>query len=121
MEEPGARGMSIGARTRIDFDDLMRHLMVVGFATLTAWTIVSTTGVALGMIQISSQATLRFLLAVLVVVFARRTYWEINEWRWNRLPPDERFGFESPLSEHPRRSETVHDERAATGDDRTRR
>jgi hypothetical protein len=113
--------MSIGTRTRIDFDDLMRHLMVVGFAALTAWTIVSTTGVALGMIRISGQATLRFLLAVLVVVFARRTYWEINEWRWNRLPPDERFGFENPLAEHPRRSEGVLGETDGSGDDRTRR
>jgi hypothetical protein len=104
-------GMNAGmsTRTRIDFDDLMRHLMVVGFAALTAWTIVSATGVALGMLAISGQATLRFLLAVLVVVFARRTYWEINEWRWRRLPPDERYGFDNPLAEHPRRSDEVRD------------
>lgn len=108
-------------KTRIDFDDLMRHLMVVGFAALTAWTIVSATGVALGMLQISGQATLRFLLAVLVVVFARRTYWEINEWRWGRLPPDERFGFENPLSDdHPRRSDAVQDG-WGEGEDRARR
>jgi hypothetical protein len=99
----------IHGKTRIDFDDLMRHLVVVGFAALTAWTIVSATGVALGMLTISGQATLRFLLAVLVVVFARRTYWEINEWRWNRLPPDERFGFDNPLADHPRRSDAVQD------------
>jgi hypothetical protein len=86
-------------RTRIDFDDLMRHLMVVGFAALTAWTIISTTGVVTGMLRISPEATLRFLLAVLVVVFARRTYWEVREWRWGRLSPDERFGFTSPLRE----------------------
>jgi hypothetical protein len=99
----------------------MRHLMVVGFAALTAWTIVSTTGVALGMLTISGQATLRFLLAVLVVVFARRTYWEINEWRWGRLPPDERFGFENPLAEHPCRSDTVQDAWTQGEDDRPQR
>src|SRR5918992_1328696 len=105
------RAMNEGMRskTRIDFDDLMRHLMVVGFAALTAWTIVSVAGVALGMLHISGQATLRFLLAVLVVVFARRTYWEINEWRWGRLPPDERFGFDNPLTDHPHRSEGLQD------------
>jgi hypothetical protein len=102
----------MSTKTRIDFDDLMRHLMVVGFAALTAWTIVSATGVALGMLTISGQATLRFLLAVLVVVFARRTYWEVNEWRWRRLPPDERYGFDTPLAEHPRRLDAV---RAAWG------
>ena len=35
---PHAKGMI--ARTGIDFDELMRHLMVVGFAALAAWTAV---------------------------------------------------------------------------------
>jgi len=95
----------MSTRAGADFDGLMRHLMVVGFAALTAWTAISTTGLALGWMQISPIATLRFLLAVLVLVFARRTYWEIQEWRWNRLPPDERFGFANPIWEHARASE----------------
>lgn len=97
----------MSARARVDFDVLMRHLMVVGFAALAAWTIASTTGLLLGVTRISPQATLRFLLAVLVLVFARRTYWEIREWRWRRLPPDERFGFANPIFEHPRASEQL--------------
>lgn len=100
-------GMS--ARARLDFDVLMRHLMVVGFAALAAWTVVSTTGLALGLTRISPRATLRFLLAVLVLVFARRAYWEIREWRWRRLPPDERFGFANPIREVPRSSERPGD------------
>jgi hypothetical protein len=111
----------MSTRTRIDFDDLMRHLMVVGFAALTAWTIVSAAGVALGMLAISGQATLRFLLAVLVVVFARRTYREINEWRWRRLPPDERFGFDDPLAIHLRTSDAPQGVWGEGEDDRTRR
>jgi hypothetical protein len=95
----------MSARARLDFDALMRHLMVVGFAALAAWTIASTTGIALGLTRISPHATLRFLLAVLVLVFARRAYWEIREWRWRRLPPDERFGFANPIREVPRSSE----------------
>lgn len=90
-----------GARAHADFDDLMRHLMVVGFAALTAWILVSAGGVLTGTLSIAPQATLRFLLAVLVVVFARRTYWEVREWRWRRLPPDERYGFVSPLAGGP--------------------
>jgi hypothetical protein len=97
--------MSERARERVDFDGLMRHLTVVGFAALTAWTIVSTTGLMLGVLRISPHATLRFLLAVLVTVFARRTYWELQEWHWRHLPPDERYGFASPIWEHPRASE----------------
>ena len=95
----------MSTRARVDFDGLMRHLMVVGFLALTAWTAVSTTGLALGLLRISPDETLRFLLAVLVLVFARRTYWEVQEWRWRRLPPDERYGFASPIWEHPRASE----------------
>lgn len=90
---------------KVDFDGLMRHLTVVGLAGLTAWTIVSAAGLALGVFRISPHATLRFLLAVLILVFARRTYWEVQEWRWRRLPPDERYGFSSPIWEHPRASE----------------
>ena len=95
----------MSVRAKVDFDGLMRHLTVVGFAALTAWTVVSTTGLALGLVRISPHATLRFLLAVLVVVFSRRTYWELQEWHWRHLPPDERYGFASPIWEHPRMSE----------------
>lgn len=95
----------MSVRAKVDFDGLMRHLMVVGFAALAAWTAVSSTGLALGMLRIAPQATLRFLLAVLVLVFSRRTYWEIQEWRWRRTSPDERFGFANPIFEHPRGSE----------------
>jgi hypothetical protein len=95
----------MSARARIDFDGLMRHLMVVGFAALAAWTVTSAAGLLLGLLRISPHATLRFLLAVLVLVFARRTYWEVREWRWSRLPPDERFGFANPVREHARSSE----------------
>jgi steroid 5-alpha reductase family enzyme len=95
----------MSARARVDFDGLMRHLTVVGFAALTAWTVVSMTGLALGLVRISPHATLRFLLAVLVVVFSRRTYWEMQEWHWRHLPPDERYGFARPIWEHPRMSE----------------
>jgi hypothetical protein len=92
-------------RAKVDFDGLMHHLMVLGFAALTAWTIVSTTGLALGIVRISPSATLRFLVAVLVLVFARRTYWELREWQWRHLPPDERYGFANPIREHPRATE----------------
>jgi hypothetical protein len=108
-------------RARVDFDGLMRHLMVLGFAALTAWTVVSTTGLALGVVRISPHATLRFLLAILVLVFARRTYWELQEWRWRRLPPDERYGFASPIWEHARASELDVSRMAGEGAEEPRR
>jgi hypothetical protein len=105
----------MSTKANVDFDGLMRHLMVVGFVALTAWVAASATGMALGLLQISPSATLRFLLAVLVLVFARRTYWEIQEWRWRRLPPDERYGFTSPIWEHPRSTELEASPVAADG------
>jgi hypothetical protein len=89
---------------RIDFDDLMRVLTLVGFVALAAWVMASSVGVISGYVSVSPSATLRFLLAVLILVFARRTYWEVREWRWGKLPPDERFGFSNPLAEHGRAS-----------------
>ncbi len=88
-----------------DLDSLMRTLTMVGFVALSAWVLTSSVGVITGFVTVSSGATLRFLLAVLVVVFARRTYWEIREWRWGKLPPDERYGFSNPLADNPRGSE----------------
>ena len=89
----------------IDFDELMRVLTVTGFVALATWVTASSVGVISGYVAVSPPATLRFLLAVLILVFARRTYWELREWRWGKLPPDERFGFSNPLAEHPRTSE----------------
>jgi hypothetical protein len=92
---------------RIDFDELMRHLMMVGVGALAIWTLVSSAGLALGMVAISPRATLRFLLAILVLVFSRRTYWELREWHWRRYPPDERYGFANPIREHARAAEAA--------------
>ena len=90
---------------RIDFDELMRLMTVTGFGALMTWVVASSFGILSGYVAVSPPATLRFLLAVLILVFARRTYWEVREWRWGKLPPDERFGFSNPLWEHPRGSE----------------
>jgi len=94
----------MGDHARIDFDRLMRDLMLVGVGALIGWAFAGTVGVLSGMVAVEPHATLRFLLAILVLVFARRTYWEIQEWRWRRLPDDDRYGFASPLWETPRPS-----------------
>jgi hypothetical protein len=86
-----------GSRSQIDFDAMMRHLAMIGGIALATWAAVGAITVPAGIFTVSPQATLRFLLAVLILVFARRTYWEVREWRWRRLPPDERFGFANPL------------------------
>jgi hypothetical protein len=92
-------------RGRLEFDGLLRDLVLVGFGGLVGWVMVAGVGSLAGLLQIAPQPTLKFLLAVLVLAFARRTYWELREWRWRRVPPEERFGFASPLWETPRTGE----------------
>ena len=91
--------------TRLEFDLLMRHLGVVGLLALVAWALTAAGGVVTEQLRIAPLPTMRFVLAVLVLVFARRTYWKLREWWWKRLPADERFGFANPLWEHARSSE----------------
>ena len=87
----------ITTHSRLDFDEFMRHLMMVGVLALGAWILTGLAGIVSGLLSVRPQPTLRFLLAILVLVFARRTYWELREWRWSRLPTEERLGFSNPL------------------------
>lgn len=89
----------------MEFDGLLRDLVLVGFGGLIGWVLVAGVGSLAGLLQIAPQPTLKFLLAVLVVSFSRRTYWEVREWRWRHTPPEERFGFANPLWETPRTNE----------------
>ena len=91
---------------RFDLDEVMRLTAVVGSVAFATWILTSSVGVLSGYLAMSPSATLRFLSAVSVLMFARRTYWAIREWRWGKLPPDERFGFSDPLGEHGRASDT---------------
>jgi hypothetical protein len=108
-------------RARLDLDELMRHLMVLGFVALAVWATTGLLGVVTGYVTVNPSATLRFLLAVLILVFARRTYWELREWHLRKLPPDERYGFANPLhdqaggSEISRLTVTEDDLSVATG------
>jgi hypothetical protein len=102
----------MNTRTRIDFDELMRILMIVGFGALATWAMTAAVGVMSGFTYISASATLRFLLAVLILVFSRRTYWEIREWHWKKLNPDDRSGFANPLWEHGRSNEHLGEDAA---------
>jgi hypothetical protein len=78
---------------RPDLETLLRHLEIVGFAVLTAWSVVGLYGTLGGYLAVNRQATLRFLLAILVIVFAHDVLVHVRERRLQQLPPDERYGF----------------------------
>jgi hypothetical protein len=95
--------------TRVEIDRLLRDLMVVGFIGLVAWTMVGAFGTLMGLLMVQPEATLRFLLAVSILVFSRHVYWDLLEWRRHKLPPEERYGFSNPVRERPRAEELPHE------------
>jgi hypothetical protein len=86
-------------RQRPDLDTVLNDLTRAAFAVLTAWSIVGVYGTLGGYLEVNRQATLRFLLAVLVMVFAHDFLNRVRERRLRRLPPDERYGFVGAISD----------------------
>jgi hypothetical protein len=85
-------------RARTDLDTLLNDLTRTAFAVLAAWSIVGVYGTLGGYLEVNRPATLRFLLAVLVLVFAHHLLTRVRERRLRRLPPDERYGFDGTVS-----------------------
>jgi hypothetical protein len=86
-------------RARTDLDTLLNDLTMAAFGVLTAWSIVGLYGTLGGYLEVNRPATLRFLLAVLVLVFAHHFLTRVRERRLRRLHPDERYGFVGTVSD----------------------
>jgi hypothetical protein len=80
-------------RQRTDLDTLLNDLARAAFAVLAAWSLVGLYGTLGGYLEVNRPATLRFLFAVLILVFAHHLSIRVRERRLRRLPPDERYGF----------------------------
>ena len=80
-------------RQRLQLDTLLRHLTIVGFAVLAAWSLVGLYGTLGGILEVNRPATLRFLLVVMLLVYAHHFQIRLREWRLSRLSPEERYGF----------------------------
>jgi hypothetical protein len=83
----------MATRQRLDLDTLLNDLTRAAFAVLAAWSLVGLYGTLGGYLEVNRPATLRFLLAVLVLVFAHQALMHVRERRLRRLDPDERYGF----------------------------
>jgi hypothetical protein len=86
-------------RARTDLDTLLNDLTRAAFAVLTAWSIVGLYGTLGGYLEVNRPATLRFLLAVLVLAFSHHSLIRVRERRLRRLHPDERYGFVGAVSD----------------------
>jgi len=100
-------------RLHTQLDDMLRHLILVGFGALLGWTAATAYGAASASWQFDTNGMLRFLLAILVVTFAHRTYDEIRAWKMSHTPVEERLGFGVPVWETPRTTEVEADDGAA--------
>jgi hypothetical protein len=86
-------------RARTDLDTLLNDLTRAAFAVLTAWSLVGLYGTLGGYLEVNRPATLRFLLAVLVLAFAHHLVARLRERRLRQLHPDERYGFFGTVSD----------------------
>lgn len=83
---------------RLEVDLLLRDLVVVGVVGLAAWTLAAAAGLITHSISIAPVPTLRFGLAISVLVCSRRAYRGARGWRRRREPADARLGFSRRIS-----------------------
>jgi hypothetical protein len=88
---------------RMDLDHVLHDFALIGFGALIAWAITGVVGTVGGYLTIQPQPTLRFLLAVIVLVFARHAYWRFRQTRWSIRT--DRVGVGVTVWETPRSSE----------------
>jgi hypothetical protein len=85
---------------RLDLDHILHDLTVIGFGALLAWALTGIVGTVSGYLTIQPEPTLRFLLSVIVLVFARHTYWRLRA-----AARADASGLTTPVWETPRVSE----------------
>ena len=78
---------------RPQLDTLLQHLTLVGFGVLITWSVIGLYGTLGGILEVNRLATLRFLLVIMVLVYANHFVLRLRERRFRQLPPDERYGF----------------------------
>lgn len=101
-------------RSHTQLDDMLRHLILVGFGALLGWTAATAYGAASASWQFDTSGMLRFLLAILVVTFSHRTYEELRNWKMSQTPVEERLGFGTPVWETSRTAEAVAEDDTTT-------
>jgi hypothetical protein len=92
---------------RVDLDHVLHDLTMIGFGALIAWGLTGLVGTIGGYLTVQPQPTLRFLLAVIVLVFARHAYWRLRQARW--AAHSDRVGVGMTVWETPRSGEYAID------------
>jgi hypothetical protein len=95
---------------RLDLDHVLHDLTLIGFGALMAWSLTGLVGTISGYLTVQAEPTLRFLLAVIVLVFARDAYWRIR--RVRATARGNQLSVATPVWETPRLSELQPDPKA---------
>jgi hypothetical protein len=85
---------------RLDLDHVLHDLTMIGFGALLAWSLTGLVGTVSGYLTIQPEPTLRFLLSIIVLVFARHTLWRLRQLRWGAH--GDPSGLAAPVWETPR-------------------
>jgi hypothetical protein len=89
---------------RVDLDHVLHDLTLIGFGGLIAWALTGLVGTVGGYLVVQPQPTLRFLLVVMVLVFARHAYWRFRQTHWSAHA--DRVGVAMTVWETPRSTES---------------
>jgi hypothetical protein len=99
--------MQVRSQPHLELDASVRRMMLVCSVGLAAWAVAGALGVLSGYVALPPTATMELLLAVAVLISARRIYWQSCERRWRRLPHEARFGYANPLRGRSRSDEFI--------------
>ena len=86
--------MRAAVRLEVDFNDLLRHLAIVGVAAFCVWLCIGAMGYAAGYLQFSAVPAIRFMVAILVLVLPTVVVPDHRQLRYRHLSPEARSGFE---------------------------
>jgi hypothetical protein len=78
----------------VDFDDLLRHLAIVGIVAFGVWLSIGSMGYAAGYLLFSAVPAIRFMVAILVLVLPTVVVPDLRSLRYRHLSPEARTGFE---------------------------
>ena len=86
--------MKAAIHIEVDFNDLLRHLAIVGIVAFCVWLCVGAMGYAAGYIQFSPVPAIRFMVAILVLVLPTLVVPDLRRLRYRHLSPEARSGFD---------------------------
>ena len=78
---------------RLEFEELLRHLALLGLGAFVIWFVAGTFGIVAGFATIARDPAIRFMTAILVLMVPYVVYPDLKAMRYRGLSTEERLGF----------------------------